>query len=492
MLSKDGYPLDVEVWGSVPHTGEAVVPLVVLPASWAASASSFAWLLARLADSGYLAVAYTPRGFHSSGGRVEGASHADVQDFSTVVDWVAEHYPGADTQRVAAVGLSYGAGISLLAAAFDPRVATVAAIDGWADLGAALMGGDTPRLSTVLLIAGALRGRLSTDVAAKSLLLYSGLRRGEVRAWADRRSAGRHIERFDRPGLSVLLAAGWNDTVLRPEQVVAFREELPCRSLLLLHPDDHPVLPWAQLTSVSGREIWHRVSSWLDSEMLGLPDDFPREGVEVLGGPVWQRPPPNRPAGRHAAPAHHQVYELGPPRRLGPGRMGAKGSAWRARLRGLVPSGAVDRVPVLSRLAERVTGHTPSIFFPLIPGTAAASWTTTVFDRPRELRGSPVLRGAVSCSARKVTLTAHLYTVEPSGIGRLCSQGAVTLTTGGEGPVPFSLTLRTAVCDVPAGHRLGLVVGTWDATCRGSTRPLSKVVLHSSEELPASLTVPLH
>ncbi|GAA2920754.1 alpha/beta fold hydrolase [Streptomyces enissocaesilis] len=491
MLTEEGFPLDVEVRGAG-NTEEAGRPLVVLPASWAASASSFGWFLEWLADSGYIVVAYSPRGFRGSGGRVEAASHSDVQDFSRLIDWVEQHYPCADTERVAAVGLSYGAGISLLAAAFEPRIATVVAVDGWADLSSALLAGETPRLSTALLVAGALGGHFSPDVALKSLLLYSGTGRAQLHAWAAQRSAAQHIERFDRPGLSVLLAAGWNDTVLRPEQVLAFQQQLPCRSRLLLHPDEHPLLPWSQLTSASGREIWRRAGDWLDQELRGLPRGVPTEGVEVLGSPARQRPLPSRTTACHTVPARTQVYELGPPRRLGPGRMGAEGSTWQAGLRGALPSGATDRFPVLSRLVERVTGYPPSVYFPLVPGPAAASWTTAVLDRPRKLRGSPVLKGSISCRARQVTVTAHLYAVGPSGVGRLCSQGAVTLATGGKGPAPFSLTLRTAVCDVPTGHRLGLIVGTWDPTCRGATRPLSKVVLHSSEEHQASLTVPLN
>lgn len=155
-----GTPLEVVVYRPA-HPAEPTArshPVVVLPTSWGSPPTGYTLFLEWLADSGYLAVAYTPRGFLRSGGRIEAASPRDVGDFGAVLDWVLEEFPIADPGRVAAVGLSYGAGISLLAAAKDSRVKTVVAVDGWADLSEAVNPGDTPRLSAGLLVDGGMLG----------------------------------------------------------------------------------------------------------------------------------------------------------------------------------------------------------------------------------------------------------------------------------------------------------------------------------------------
>ncbi|MFF3350603.1 CocE/NonD family hydrolase [Streptomyces sp. NPDC002779] len=484
MPTEDGLPLEVEVRGV--EISDVRQPVVVFPASWGASTGDFELLLQRLAQSGYLTVGYTPRGFRSSGGRVEGASAADVRDFSAVIDWIAKTYPSVSCDAIGAVGLSYGAGISLLAAARDSRISTVVAVDGWADLYAALARGDTARVGSLILGLGLLAGRPRDSLLAAVARFCTGFQPERFRAWADERSVVFEADELSRRQTSVLLAAGLNDTVLRPEQMVDFHRQLKCRTVLLLHADEHPVLPMRQLTTRSGREVWRYVRRWLDAELKGLPTGTQDDHIVILRGDRTENDRGTRPG--ETTPLR---LGLGAPSLAAPGRLAGRGGAWSSRLLGGLPSGATDRMPLLSDLLQRTLRVPPSIFFPLVPAIAARTWTTSPFDATLRLRGSPLLHGTVSCAANRVTVTAHLYAVRPPGLGVLLSQGAVTLVAGGEGPIPFDITMRTCVAEVPAGHRLGLILGTWDPTCLGRTPPLRPVTLRSMEEDPSVLTVPV-
>ncbi|HEV7897065.1 MAG TPA: alpha/beta fold hydrolase [Planosporangium sp.] len=92
-----------------------------------------------LADHGYAVLTWTAEGF----GRSTGQIHLDspdweVKDAKSLVDWLAARpdirKDGANDPRVAAVGGSYGGGLSLLLAAYDQRVDAIVPMITWNDL----------------------------------------------------------------------------------------------------------------------------------------------------------------------------------------------------------------------------------------------------------------------------------------------------------------------------------------------------------------------
>ena len=93
-------------------------PLVVMPSSWGVPNVEYVGQGTKLATAGFQVIAYSSRGFWDSGGGIDIAGPPTVTDVTKVIDWADQHTP-ADTGRVAAVGISYGAGTSLLASAQD-------------------------------------------------------------------------------------------------------------------------------------------------------------------------------------------------------------------------------------------------------------------------------------------------------------------------------------------------------------------------------------
>jgi dienelactone hydrolase len=92
----------------------------VLPTSWGLPQVQYLAQAQKLADSGYVVVSYNVRGFWQSGGEIEVAGPKDVADASKVIDWALANTP-SDAGHIGMAGVSYGAGISLLAAAHDKR-----------------------------------------------------------------------------------------------------------------------------------------------------------------------------------------------------------------------------------------------------------------------------------------------------------------------------------------------------------------------------------
>jgi ABC-2 type transport system ATP-binding protein len=98
-----------------------------------------------LAQHGYVALAYSARGFGRSGGLIHlDASGFEVADASKLVDLLAarpevlQDAPG--DPRVGFTGPSYGGALTLLAAGHDPRIDAIAPQITWNDLGRSLFG----------------------------------------------------------------------------------------------------------------------------------------------------------------------------------------------------------------------------------------------------------------------------------------------------------------------------------------------------------------
>ncbi|WP_369687582.1 alpha/beta fold hydrolase [Streptomyces somaliensis] len=134
-------------------TGTRRYPVIVLPTSWSMPQIEYLAQARRLADTGYVVVSYNSRGFWQSGGHIEVAGPRDVADASAVVDWALAHTP-ADPDRIGMAGVSYGAGIALLAAAHDERIRAVVALSGWADLVGSIYSGRTQHLQAAAMLGG--------------------------------------------------------------------------------------------------------------------------------------------------------------------------------------------------------------------------------------------------------------------------------------------------------------------------------------------------
>ncbi|MFI9048432.1 CocE/NonD family hydrolase [Streptomyces sp. NPDC053427] len=492
---KDGTVLKADVFTPAPGTPGADrkgrYPLVVQPASWGQNDLEYIAQGKQLAADGYIAVTYTVRGFWRSGGEVDVAGRKDVADVSAVIDWALAHTP-ADRQRIGMVGLSLGGGLTLMGAAFDPRIKAVAAMSGWADLADSLYSGRTRHLQAAALLAAvqAPTGRRSPEFARILADLFADRDLPKVVAWAHTRSPAAYVDRINAHGTAVFLANAWGDSIFNPSQMTAFYQRLTVPKRLELRPGDHAT---QELTSLLGLDnaTWASARKWLDHHLKGT------------GGGEGRRQPVElevRPTGTHesypdwrAVSSRTERLRLGDPNRLGTGALGgAAATGWRKPVVGGTDSGANGGVPELSGLLDQTVGLPPTVLVPLLPRRSAAVWQSAPTAAAQHLRGAARLHTQVTASAARGTVIAYLYDVNALGVGKLISHGPQSWSGKQPGRAfPLDVSLFAAAYDLPAGHRLALVVDTKDPLYGGSTPRGSGVAFGSTSADPSALVLPL-
>ncbi|MFF8309950.1 CocE/NonD family hydrolase [Streptomyces lydicus] len=492
---KDGTVLKAHVFTPAPGTPGADrkgrYPLVVQPASWGQNDLEYVAQGRQLAADGYVAVTYTVRGFWRSGGQVDVGGPKDVADVSSVIDWALAHTP-ADRRRIGMVGLSLGGGLTLLGAAFDPRIKAVAAMSGWADLTDSLYGGQTRHLQAAALLTAIQTptGRRSPEFARILADLFADRDLPDVVAWAHTRSPATYVDRINAHGTAVFLANAWGDSIFNPSQMTAFYQRLTGPKRLEMRPGDHAT---QELTSLLGLDnaTWGSARRWLDQHLKATTgSEAPRRPVELEV----------RPSGTHESYPDWQAVSsriahlrMGGPDPLGTGGLGGTaGPGWHRQIVGGTDSGADGGIPELSGLLDQLAALPPTVLVPLLPRRSAAVWQSAPYQTVQHLRGAARLRTTVTASTSRGTAFAYLYDVNTLGVGKLISHAPQSWSDRTPGRAfPLDLPLYTTAYDLPAGHRLALVVDTKDPLYGGRSPRGSRVSFSSTTADPSELTLPL-
>lgn len=490
----DGTVLKADVFTPAPGTPGADqqgrYPVVVQPASWGQNDLEYIAQNRQLAAGGYVAVTYTVRGFWLSGGEIDVAGPRDVADVSSVIDWALAHTP-SDPQRIGMAGLSLGGGLTLMGAAFDPRIKAVAAMSGWGDLTDSLYSGQTRHLGAAALLAAiqAPTGRKSPEFAKVLTDVFADRDMPEVVSWAQTRSPAAYVDRINAHGTAVLLASAWGDSVFNPGQITAFYQQLTGPKKLELRPGDHAT---QELTSLLGLDnaTWASAVGWLDQHLKGSGGDGPGQSVELEV----------RPNGAHesyptwsAVSTRTDHLGLGGPGLLGTGALGgAAGAAWWTSVVGGTDSGANAGATELSGLLDQVADLPATVVVPLLPRAAGAVWQSAPYRAVQHIRGAARLHTTVTASASDGTVFAHLYDVDALGVGKLISHAPQSWSGKEPGQAfPLDVPLFATAYDLPAGHRLALVLDTKDPVYGGRTPLGSSVSFGSTAADPSELALPL-
>ncbi|MER6911955.1 CocE/NonD family hydrolase [Streptomyces sp. NPDC000594] len=451
-------------------------PLVVLPTSWAMPQIEYLAQAKQLAAAGYVVIGYNSRGFWQSGGEIEVAGAPDIADASRVIDWALAHTP-ADPGRIGMAGVSYGAGISLLAAAEDPRIRAVVALSGWADLIDAIYSGRTQHRQAAALLTGAgfLTGRPSAELRqVMADFLGSRLDREEsMIAWGKKRSPAERVARINAHGTAVMLGNAWGDSIFPPNQYAAFYERLKGPKRLEFRPGDHAT---AEATGLFGlpNDTWTSARRWLDHHLRGVDNGVDRE-------------PPVRLKSRSDGgyEGYRDWASVGRAERVVP----LDGTQ---RIATGVDSGANGGTVFLSGMLDQFLRVPPVASLPLLPRAFAAVWQTERYASPQRIRGTARLHTTVTATRSSGTLVAYLYDVGPLGLGRLVTSAPYTFHGRTPGsPFAVDLELFSTAYDVPAGHRLAVVVDTVDPLYNEHNPAGAQLTFSSPTGDPSRLSVPL-
>lgn len=200
------------------------------------------WALC-LAQYGYRTVLVDLRGHGRSTGDVIGFGAFEVNDLKLVLDELQKR--GLAGEKIGMLGVSYGASMSLLLAARDPRVVAIVALEPFSDASKALV-------EFAHGVAPAEAARIS-DKSFAAAVKKAG-ERGKF-SWDE----GNVLAAMDRVNAPILFYHGAKDTWMSPEhsRILQAKAKGPSR-LVILPMDDHVFL------SMRLGEIVPDVVAWFD------------------------------------------------------------------------------------------------------------------------------------------------------------------------------------------------------------------------------------
>ncbi|HEV8690789.1 MAG TPA: CocE/NonD family hydrolase, partial [Ideonella sp.] len=456
-------------------------PSVVFASSWAA-ADFFEYIgqQQRLAKDGYVALAYTARGFWGSEGVVGVADSKDVDDFARIVDWLIANTP-ADSGKVGAAGISYGAGLSMLGGASDTRIKAVASMSGWANLIDQMYGNAVPNPTwlSVLTLSGTFTGTLDPIVYDYDAAIRNPDttpdKIAEINAWGAPRSPINAVDALNARRVPVLVSKNYQDDMFSPNSTLLMFSRVTGPKKLLLQPGIHASAELPGALAGVDNPVFDQVHRWMDRWLKGIAngiDTEPQVNLELkFGGAretlsTWPAPE-LRSTSYYLGPRGELRWDLGC--LCWRGVSGTLGSTLPQQTATdsidnlLDTTASTGPIPILSPIMESVGLPVINHMATILPGNGVRYEGTTL-KAPLKLRGSPRLQLRAKPSQARGMLVAYLYDVDLVGFGTLITHSARALHWAAPGvPTDLSFDMNAIAYDVPAGHHLVLVFDTADS-----------------------------
>jgi len=135
----DAVDVDVTLYIPSAATSSSPAPAIIVAHGFGGSKNSVRGVATRLAETGYVALAYTARGFGDSTGTISvNAPEFEIADARAMIDLLAERsevvQDSSGDPRVGMFGRSYGGAVTLLTAGYDERVDAIAPGSTWSSL----------------------------------------------------------------------------------------------------------------------------------------------------------------------------------------------------------------------------------------------------------------------------------------------------------------------------------------------------------------------
>jgi predicted acyl esterase len=341
-----GVNLTATVWLPTPAAPGERFPLLVFANSWSMPVEEYIVKSRTLAERGYVALEYETRGWWSSTGTIDDCGPGDMADHAAVLDYaLAQPAWRANRSSVAAVGISYGAGIALLAGALDARVTAVVAMSGWNNMTDLMVGNDTPNwVENQGLMADAKKyGRPGAALQRMMTAAQRHAGLGFLYNYTLPRSPQRYLAEYKRRQLPIFLSSNYLDRYFRPQYMVEFFGLLEAPKMLLLNQGPHAIPEAIGVFGIGASHIWGQASEWLAHYLKGVDNGIER-------GPAVQL--------QHGASMNSKVYlpfaALPDPARMREETLYLSSRASVHGYGGLVRA-AADIVPASAATADRVT-----------------------------------------------------------------------------------------------------------------------------------------
>jgi predicted acyl esterase len=476
-IPSNGAVLAAEV---ITPSGSGRKPLLVMPASWGNGATEYHVLGSALAADGFQVVAYGQRGFKDSTGQIDFAGPATQQDASTVIDWALKNTQ-ADPAHIGMMGISYGAGISLLAAAHDSRIKAVVALSTWTNFAESYDANNSPHALALGSLVGTSQFSPHFDTTVQNLnrVLTSnptGLG-APLQAMSPQRSPQSYVAQLNANRPAIMIGNAFEDSLLPPDQLVPFFSALTTPKKLELAAGDHGgpernALYGARSAVVQDGVAW--LMHYLRGVDNGVQDKAPITLKDVRTGAAYDF---------DRWPTASRASVLGAPQGTT-----AAGGQWSAHLTAGSASPATSGIPQIFLGKPYVP---PALVMAALKPSGALSWSLPAEKAAVRLTGQPVLHVGLGSTSADASVIAYLYDVTPAGVGSLVDHQAYTALglSGGEQRA-VDITMSPVAWTVPAGDHLAVVIDTVDSRYTSLTPRGAQITVWSSAAHPATLDVP--
>ena len=462
-------------------------PLVVLPASWAVSEWEYNAIAEQMANDGYVAVAYAPRGFSVSGGLVDVAGPKSQKDVSSVIDWMVANTQ-ADGDKVGIAGISYGAGLGMIVAGLDPRVKAVVALSGWADLRYSLYAQDTLRnfWLDLLVAAGAVAGRLDPEMLYYVNNLKTNSHVEETIVWGAERSAVSMVDQINQRQVPIFIGNSYEDNLFPPAQARSFFSQLTGPKKFYL---DHGIHGTSAIPGLIGlpNDVWIEGRRWLDQWLLGVDTGILKEEpvtFQTDKGKVFFHDFP--PLGEAQF-----SFALQPLNALETSHDGATAPHPVVSFMAGVDSGATTGIPILSDVGSSIFHLPVRSMIGSIDQRFAAVYQTAKFDKPLKLRGSTRVHVPVEPHDGPMQVVVYMYEMTDWGLTTLISHGVATRHTGAASVTQIDLDLGVTAYDLSAGTHVVIAIDSIDPLYQPPFVFPYKLALSHSDTAKVTLDLPL-
>ena len=453
--------LDTTLYLPAGASGQHPAPAVVVSPGFGQSKDGVATDARELAAHGYVALAWSLRGFGRSTGRIAlDAPDAEVADLRALLDRLAarpevlQDAPG--DPRVALVGASYGGGVSLLGAAYDRRVDATVPVITWNSLETAFLPGGVFKAQYASVFFATGPGGVCARFAERVCQAYQRLAQTGAGTAADRAvlAASSPSSVIDRITAPTLLLQGEDDTLFPLQESLTTATALQRRGV--------PVgLDWLEgghdkaFGSAGEARIRALTRTWLDRWL--------RRDTSVRTGPVFRW---HRSTGGEGSAAALPTLPAGAPLALqGPAEQPV------ANPPGGRPA-SITSVPGAGGLGGLAAGLGLDA-----PGQTA-SWQSAPLPRGRELLGVGRVTVSVRSTNGGAVLFAKVLDVGPDGSATLPGGQVAPVRLDAIGPAGRSVTITLpALAHVfPAGHRVRVALSTTDLSYAGPGAPATYTV----------------
>ncbi|WP_437516501.1 alpha/beta fold hydrolase [Sorangium sp. So ce1099] len=547
-LATPGFPR-IEVSGgfklsahTLKLTAEGAHPLVIVPAGWnPVGWPFFEYAYIVLALRGYHVLAYTPRGLgltrrlpdgsyddgpFTSEGTIDVGGPIDRADGSSVITYALNYFAPS---KIAFLGESYGSGISQLVAAHDERVDAVVALSTWGNLATSLYENGTRHLAAVKALVELTGGPLERKFDEENLKVLQDFlenrNKKKFLEWGAERAPESYVKKTNARGVPTFFSNTWHEGLFAVNQVLETFNLLTGPKRLNMWIGDHtapegPGLIAPPATPGDFNIPMLEAYAWLDHHLKGVQngvEQWPQVSNQVMftysTAPVLD-PETGQPTGTNeiVTPALRETRAAWDEvttsvQRLGLTAESVRGSdgkliegtetGWnRSFIVGVDPEvTAMDKI-VATGQAEW-SGNPKTYSMDRIDRNHAIAWATAPLSAPAgepacRIRGIPALSLTVRSTAASTTLVAYLFDVDENNFARIITHEPITLedlTPGTD--VPAVWRLQAAAYNVPANHRLMLVIDSKDPLYGDASIPGTQITISSPVHAPSCLDLPI-